>query len=142
MSPSFSITDEKLEAINNIEADYEEVQKTGAYVAKRRTQQQIDDGVAEEVITDGPYKSPMKDPFANENAKDVPTGFIWTCREHLPYINVAVEYEADLESEIDNQFQPDHCKNVLELGWLFCPIIHGVSDAIDSLQSWIEEIFF
>ena len=76
----------------------------------------------------------------NESQSAMPTDYIWTCRSHLPYIDVTVQEEVDIKDAIEDEFT-DYCYQTMDLAWVVCPIIKGVSNAVDSLSKMIEEFF-
>lgn len=119
-------TDEQKQTIDNIEAEYEDVKQNYKYVAKRRTEEEIKSGVEEEVIA------------AGSDGKNIKTEYIWTCRSSLPYIEVLIADEQDLEQEIDENFARNKCKEQLDLGWLICPIVDTVTKFVDTITEWIE----
>ena len=67
----------------------------------------------------------------------IPTDFIWACRSHLPYIDVIVDQEADLAGALEDKFK-DKCMEALDLGWLICPVINYISDAVDGLMDAVD----
>gem|GEM_PF-6473272 len=76
----------------------------------------------------------------NESLSRMPLDYIWTCREHLPYIDVAVQEEADWSEAIEEEFK-DNCRDTMDLGWVVCPIIWAISNAVDALSETVEGFF-
>ena len=72
---------------------------------------------------------------------NMPETYIYTCRSHLPFINVEVKTEADLKQSIEDEFM-DYCYKALGvISWFACPAINNLSEAVDGLTNMINEFF-
>lgn len=115
-------SERELEDANAVLHEYNRIQLNHEYV----------------MTTDGDNKTLIQVP--NESQSAMPTDYIWTCRSHLPYIDVTVQEEVDIKDAIEDEFT-DYCYQTMDLAWVVCPIIKGVSNAVDSLSKMIEEFF-
>ena len=70
----------------------------------------------------------------------MPTDLVWTCRAHLPFIDVVIQREDDLADILEDEFY-DACYDAIDLAWVLCPIINGLSGITDALNSMIEDFF-
>lgn len=77
---------------------------------------------------------------ASEAEYEMPTDYVWTCRAHLPYIDVTIQDEADLSEAIREEFY-DACYEAVDLAWVVCPIINGLTGITDELNTLIEDFF-
>ena len=72
---------------------------------------------------------------------NMPETYIYTCRSHLPFIDVEVKTEADLKQSIEDEFM-DYCYKALGvISWFACPAINNLSEAVDGLTNMINEFF-
>lgn len=115
-------TEKELEDANAVVDEYARIQTEREYMATVS-------GDSETLIS-----------VVNEVESSMPTDYIWVCRSHLPYIDVTVQEEVDIKDVIEDEFT-DYCYQTMDLAWVVCPIIKGVSNAVDSLTKMIEEFF-
>lgn len=118
-----SAKDEEIEDANSVIDEYTRIQNDKEYMAIQK------DDETKELVQ-----------VAGETEEDMPTDYVWMCREHLPYIDVVVDEEADLKEIIEDEFT-DNCYKAVDLAWVVCPVIKGLSKVVDSLEQWIEEFF-
>ncbi|MBR2710478.1 hypothetical protein IKF02_02515 [Candidatus Saccharibacteria bacterium] len=127
-------------------AEYDRIQAENEYVEKTK-----DDGTKELISVKTTYANndyipewemsysygsgPSWEEMIDEGS--IPTDFIWACRSHLPYIDVIVDQEADLAGALEDKFK-DKCMEALDLGWLICPVINYISDAVDGLMDAVD----
>ena len=143
-----SENDKKADA-EAVVAEYDRIQAENEYVEKTK-----DDGTKELVSVgtrfiqhdrhvnewEDPYSSWGEPDYITEEVFDegaIPTDYIWACRSHLPYIDVVVDQEADLAGALEDEFK-DKCMEALDLGWLICPVINYISDAVDGLMDAVD----
>lgn len=115
-------TDKELEDANAVVDEYSRIQSEREYMATVA-------GETETLIK-----------VSDENEVAMPTDYIWTCRSHLPYIDVTVEEEVDIKDVIEDEFT-DYCYQTMDLAWVVCPIVKGVSNAVDALSKMVEGFF-
>ena len=115
-------TESELADANAVLGEYQRIQDENEYVATMN-------GESESLIK-----------VSNESESGMPTDYIWTCRSHLPFINVEVQPEDDLTTIIESEFT-SYCYKTMDLAWVICPIINAVSNAVDGLSEMIEGFF-
>lgn len=111
--------------------EYDRIQREGEYVA-RRMSEEGEDEVLERIYATSIDVGPV--PMVE------PTEYIWTCRSHLPYINVEIAEEGDLADALKNEFY-DACYDTMDLAWVVCPVINWVSGTADALSELIDGFF-
>lgn len=111
--------------------EYDRIQREGEYVA-RRMSEEGEDEVLERIYTVSIDVGPA--PMA------APTEYIWTCRSHLPYINIEIDEEGDFAEALKNEFY-DACYDEMDLAWVVCPVINWVSETADALSELIDGFF-
>lgn len=118
-----SASAEEVDDANKVLAEYSRIQSNREYVATKD-----DDGneVIQHVFV--PLESEM------------PTDHIYTCRSHLPFIDVVVQEEADLSQALEDEFY-DACYDTVDLAWVICPIINGLTGITDTLNNMVEDFF-
>lgn len=118
-----SASPEEVDDANKVLGEYSRIQSNREYVATKD-----DDGneVIQHVYV--PLESEM------------PTDHIYTCRSHLPFIDVVVQTEADLTQALEDEFY-DACYDTVDLAWVICPIINGLTGITDTLDNMLEDFF-
>lgn len=90
-------------------------------------------------ITDADGNEELKQ-AASELENNMPTDYIWTCRSHLPFVDVVVQEEDNLADAMEDEFY-DACYDAVDLAWVVCPIINGLTGITDALNGMIEGFF-
>ncbi|MBR2543239.1 hypothetical protein IKF03_01390 [Candidatus Saccharibacteria bacterium] len=115
--------EEEKAAAREVLNEYERVQRTGEHVAKR------DASGGEELI--------------QFTGGEVPTDFIWTCRDTLAGFNITIHSEDELLGDFQAENFYDACLQSEEilLPWVVCPMIDALAGAVDMLANGIEGFF-